>query len=81
MISVLNGNTEIEFTTAGAKVYGSQKKYELISTQTVRRSFATNTYVAGQQTLNIIAITGHLTEKSFNRYIRVPPKEKTRLFN
>jgi integrase len=52
----------------------------LISTHTARRSFATNAYLAGQQTLNIMAITGHSTEKSFNRYIRVTPLEKARLF-
>ncbi|MEO5650054.1 MAG: site-specific integrase [Ginsengibacter sp.] len=80
MIPALNENTEIEFTKAGAKVYENHKKYELISTHTARRSFATNAYLAGQQTLNIMAVTGHLTEKSFNRYIRVTPMEKARLF-
>jgi len=80
MLPVLNENTEIEFTKAGAKVYENYRKYELISTHTARRSFATNAYLAGQQTLNIMAITGHSTEKSFNRYIRVTPLEKARLF-
>jgi len=80
MLPALNENTEIEFTKAGAKVYENYKKYELISTHTARRSFATNAYLAGQQTLNIMAVTGHLTEKSFNRYIRVTPMEKARLF-
>ena len=79
-IPALIENTEIEFTKAGAKVYETHKKYELISTHTARRSFATNAYLAGQQTLNIMAVTGHLTEKSFNRYIRVTPMEKARLF-
>ena len=41
---------------------------------------ATNAYLQGQQTLNIMAVTGHSTEKSFNRYIRVTPMEKARLF-
>lgn len=80
MIPALNENTEIEFTKAGARVYENHKKYELISTHTARRSFATNAYLAGQQSLNIMAVTGHLTEKSFNRYIRVTPMEKARLF-
>lgn len=80
MLPVLNENTEIEFTKAGVKVYENYKKYDLISTHTARRSFATNAYLAGQQTLNIMAVTGHLTEKSFNRYIRVTPMEKARLF-
>jgi hypothetical protein len=80
MLPVLNEITEIEFTKAGAKVYENYRKYELISTHTARRSFATNAYLAKQQPLNIMAVTGHLTEKSFNRYIRVTPMEKARLF-
>lgn len=80
MLPGLNENTEIEFTKAGVKVYESYPKYELICTHTARRSFATNAFLAGQQTLNIMAVTGHLTEKSFNRYIRVTPMEKARLF-
>lgn len=61
MLPGLNENTETEFTKAGAKVYGSYSKHQLICTHTARRSFATNTYLAGQQTLNIMAVTGHLT--------------------
>lgn len=80
MIPTLNENTEIEFTKAGTMVYENYKKFELLSTHTARRSFATNAYLAGQQTLNIMAVTGHLTEKSFNRYIRVTPMEKARIF-
>jgi hypothetical protein len=80
MLPALNENTEIEFTKAGAKVYETYKKYELISTHTARRSFATNAYLAGQQTFNVMAVTGHLTEKSFSRYLRVTPMEKARLF-
>ncbi len=49
--------------------------YELISTHTARRSFATNVYLMGVPSINIMAITGHRTEKAFLKYIKVTPKE------
>jgi len=50
-------------------------KYELITTHTARRSFASNAYLAGIPTLSIMKITGHRTEQSFLRYIRISPEE------
>ena len=79
-IPELNEIIQIEFTKGGKKVYENHPKYELICTHTARRTMATNAYLQGQQTLNIMAVTGHSTEKSFNRYIRVTPMEKARLF-
>ena len=71
---------EIEFTKGGLKVVESYAKYDLISTHTARRSFATNAYLSGQQPRNIMAVTGHKTETSFYKYIRVTPMEMARLF-
>jgi len=51
------------------------KKWELISTHTARRSFATNMYLAGFDPISIRKITGHRTEKSFLSYIRLSGKE------
>ena len=50
-------------------------KYKLISTHTARRSFATNLYLAEIPTISIMKITGHQTEQSFLKYIRVTQKE------
>ncbi|REG89382.1 site-specific integrase [Winogradskyella sediminis] len=50
-------------------------KYKLISTHTARRSFATNLYLAEIPTISIMKITGHKTEQSFLKYIRVTQKE------
>jgi integrase len=49
--------------------------YDMISTHTARRSFATNMYLMGVPSINIMAITGHRTEKAFLKYIKVTPKE------
>lgn len=51
------------------------KKYELITTHTARRSFATNAYLAKVPTLAIMKLTGHKTEKSFMQYIRITEQE------
>jgi len=50
----------------------SKNKWELISSHTARRSAATNMYLTGRiKTYEIMAITGHTSEKSFYRYIKV----------
>jgi integrase len=51
------------------------KKYELIGSHTARRSFATNTFLAGIQPYRIMLITGHKSEKSFFKYIRITREE------
>jgi integrase len=50
-------------------------KHDLITTHTARRSFATNAFKAGISSILIMKITGHKTEKSFLRYIRISPEE------
>lgn len=42
-----------------------------ISSHTARRSFATNYYLQGFPTIDLMKITGHKTEKAFLTYIRV----------
>ena len=44
---------------------------DLVSSHTARRSFATNYYLQGFPTINLMKITGHKTERSFLKYIRV----------
>ncbi len=57
------------------KEVGMYEKYKLVSSHTCRRSFATNMYLMNFPTLSIMKITGHKTEKSFLKYIKVTPKE------
>lgn len=70
----------VEYTKGGKQVTQNIEKYKLISSHTARRSFATNSYLKGHKTGDIMAVTGHKTESSFNRYIRVTPMEKARSF-
>lgn len=56
------------------KKQGKYPKFELISSHVCRRSFATNLY-GKLDTLTIMKITGHSTEKQFLSYIKITPKE------
>ncbi len=47
------------------------KLYQAISSHTCRRSFATNYYLQGFPTIDLMKITTHKTERSFLKYIRV----------
>ena len=62
-------------TVRGKKVEITEPKLVHFATHTARRSFATNEYLAGLPTLTIMAITGHRTERSFLKYIKVTPDE------
>ncbi len=59
----------------GFRIERKYPKHELICSHTARRSFCTNAYKDGIQTLSIIAISGHKTEKAFLKYIKVEPEE------
>jgi len=50
-------------------------KYQLIMSHTARRTGATLLYKAGVNTLSIMKITGHKTEKSLLKYIKISEEE------
>ena len=50
-------------------------KYELVGSHTGRRNFCTNMYKRELPTLMIMSISGHRTEKSFFKYIKVKEEE------
>lgn len=56
------------------KITGKYPKYQLISSHIGRRSFATNHY-GKIDTLTLMKITGHKTEKQFLEYIKITPME------
>ncbi len=53
----------------------AKHKYELISSHTARRSFATNLFLACKSSSLCMAVTGHTTEANFKRYIGIDQKE------
>ncbi|RPD40526.1 site-specific integrase [Chitinophaga barathri] len=70
---------EIQNTKGGLRKVESFEKWELVSTHTARRSFATNLYLQGIPSQTIMKITGHKTEKAFLKYIRLDGKEHANL--
>ena len=76
---IVGFNDDVEGTLMNSKTRrkerGTFEKWQLISSHTCRRSFATNLYLMNFPTLSIMKITGHTTEASFLKYIKVTPKE------
>ncbi|HUZ58299.1 MAG TPA: phage integrase SAM-like domain-containing protein [Hanamia sp.] len=62
-------------TRGGHTEHEVNKKYELVTTHTARRSFATNAFLSNVPTISIMKLTGHRTEKSFMKYIRISQEE------
>ena len=62
-------------TVGGKLITETRPKYDLVSSHTCRRSFCTNMYMRGLDTLMIRSISGHKTEKSFLKYIKITEVE------
>lgn len=75
-VKSLQGTESKTTTKAGKKVTMNMNKWQMVSSHTARRSFATNEYLNGTSTLTIMAVTGHKTEKAFLKYIKVSKKEE-----
>jgi site-specific recombinase XerD len=65
-------------TSGGVRKENTYPKYKLVTSHTARRSFATNAFKRGVPTLSIMQITGHKTETSFMRYIRIDKEENAK---
>ncbi|KAB7731081.1 tyrosine-type recombinase/integrase [Rudanella paleaurantiibacter] len=66
-------------TKGGKRVIKSVEKWQLVSTHTARRSFATNMYLLGIPALTIMQITGHRTEKAFMKYIKLDREQHAKV--
>ena len=66
-------------TRGGRMVVTKYAKWEVVSSHTARRSFATNLYKSGFPPISIMQITGHRTEAAFLKYIKVSKQEHAKL--
>lgn len=73
-ISELSIEIQGKKKTIHRKVVGEYPKHELVSSHICRRTFATLLY-GKIETLTIMKITGHQTEKQFLDYVKITPKE------
>lgn len=67
----INSDVEVIKTIGGKYERKVYKKWELVCTHTGRRSFATNSFLAGVPAISIMMITGHATESVFMKYISI----------
>ncbi|MFP5040305.1 tyrosine-type recombinase/integrase [Parasediminibacterium sp. JCM 36343] len=76
---VFNKQIKVVCKAAGLDVKGrlttdpSLPLYECVSAHTGRRSFATNAYLKNISIAFIMKLTGHRTERSFMKYIKLTP--------
>lgn len=75
----IDGPEQKSITKGGLRMKKTYKKYELVSSHTARRSFATNLFLSGFPTLSIMQITGHRTETAFMKYIKVTANQHATL--
>lgn len=72
-------NKVVQVTTASGRVVESvREKWEITSSHTARRSFATNFYQLGVPAMYIMKITGHKTERQFMQYICLDGEDNAR---
>jgi integrase len=62
-------------TIKGMLVTRTVEKWELVTSHTARRSFATNAFLADVPAIAIMKITGHKTESAFMKYIKMTAKD------
>ena len=71
----INELIETKKVRGGKTIVEVVPKYKLITTHTARKSGATNMYLAGIPSIDIMKLTGHTTEVSFLKYIKVTKQE------
>ena len=71
----LSEKVQIVITQGGERNISTKEKRERITTHTARRSFASNLFMDGVPSLQIMKLTGHKTERAFLKYIRVSAEE------
>lgn len=71
----------IDRTEGGERKKTKFKKHDKLTNHTARRSFCTNAYKAGMPVIDIMAISGHTSEKVFYNYIKASPMERLEIIS
>lgn len=71
MIAGIDSDVYSMNRTGGIFRQTHSKKWQLVTSHTARRSFATNMYLKCRDARMVMAITGHTTEENFMKYICV----------
>lgn len=70
----------LSYIKAGKHEEETKARYDLVSSHTARRTFATLAFERGVPSHIIMSITGHKTEKSFMRYIKTTKEKQAEIF-
>jgi integrase len=71
----INDPIEVQKTRGGVRKKEIKEKWELTTSHTARRTFASNLYLEGVPIKFIMKFTGHKTIQSFMSYIHVTDEE------
>lgn len=75
-VAGLNRLVSVTEIRGGRRRTEVKQQWELVTSHTARRSFATNMFRLGIPTQTIMAVTGHRSERTFMRYIRLSEQEQ-----
>lgn len=76
---IIAGNLIKTITRGGVQQTHNIERWRLVKSHTARRSFATNLYLSGYPSINIMKITGHKTESAFLKYIKISTKQSAKM--
>lgn len=71
----IDGNVQVSKSKGERHVTTVEPKWKLITSHTARRTGATLLYKAGVPLIQCMLITGHKSEQSFRKYIRITKEE------
>lgn len=69
----------VSITRGGTVITESKAKWQCVTVHTARRSFATNLYLDGVNSLTIMKLTAHKSEKVFLSYLKASAEENANL--
>lgn len=81
LIPSLQEKFEKEYIKGGKSIITNKPKWELLSTHTARRSYCTNAYLNGIAIQDIMAVSGHKSEKSFRVYLKMKDSDHAKAAN
>ncbi|MBP3254397.1 MAG: site-specific integrase [Bacteroidales bacterium] len=77
----INAPVLTKITKGGKREVKFKEKWELAKTHTARRSFITNSYLQTHNAYALMKISGHKSESSFMKYLKVSDKEAAKILS
>jgi integrase len=79
MMPSLNEKVQTSITRGGRLITDTKAKWECVTVHTARRSFATNLYLDGVNSVTIMKLTGHKSERVFLSYLKASAEENANI--